>query len=161
MESLETPLGTLQLSFRGDALRALSFTSDASGPPARSRTADLIRAYFAGDLEALNRIAVDPDGTPFQERVWALLREIPPGETRTYSDLAQILGTQPRAVDSANGRNPIALVIPCHRVIAKGGSLCGYAWGEDRKRWLLDHELSAARHQPAPALPLAAVSRAR
>ena len=91
-------------------------------------------------LAALDEVAVDPDGTPFQRRVWTALREIPPGETRTYGELALQLGTHPRAVGAANGRNPVCLAIPCHRVIASDGKLCGYAWGEERKRWLLEHE---------------------
>ncbi|TMB16567.1 MAG: methylated-DNA--[protein]-cysteine S-methyltransferase, partial [Deltaproteobacteria bacterium] len=101
---------------------------------------DQVRAYFAGDVRALDGVAVDPDGTPFQRRVWAALRAIPPGETRTYGELARQLGTHPRAVGSANGSNPVCLAIPCHRVIASDGKLCGYAWGEERKRWLLAHE---------------------
>ena len=99
-----------------------------------------MRAYFAGDLRALDGVQVDPEGTPFQRRVWSALRDIPPGETRSYGELARLLGTHPRAVGSANGANPVCLAIPCHRVIAADGKLCGYAWGEERKRWLLTHE---------------------
>ena len=94
---------------------------------------------------------VDPAGTPFQKAVWSLLREIPLGETRTYGQLAARLRSSPRAVGSANGANPIALVIPCHRVIAADGSLCGYAYGLERKQWLLHHEATSSLAQVAAA----------
>ena len=83
-----------------------------------------------------------PVGTPFQQRVWSALREIPFGDTASYGELAARIGqpTASRAVGLANGRNPIAIVVPCHRVIGAAGGLIGYAGGLDRKRWLLDHE---------------------
>jgi len=99
-----------------------------------------VKDYFEGDLHALDQVAVEPEGTTFQRRVWQALREIPPGETRSYREIARQLGTHPRAVGSANGANPVCIAIPCHRVIGADGKLSGYAWGEDRKRWLLAHE---------------------
>ena len=101
-----------------------------------------IKAYLAGDLGALDRISVDPGGTPFQRDVWAALRRVPPGTTVTYAQLARALGrpAAPRAVGGANGRNPVAIVIPCHRMIGSDGSLTGYGGGLSRKRWLLGHE---------------------
>ena len=154
IDSVPTPLGEVHLAARGDALCALSFAplelSGRRGPLAASAR---VRAYFDGDLHALDGVAVDPGGTPFQRRVWSLLREIPLGETRTYGQLAALLGSGPRAVGSANAANPVALVIPCHRVIAANGTLCGYAWGEDRKRWLLAHERGQAIPlHPQPSL---------
>jgi len=140
VDTVETPIGPIHLALRGGALHALRFDQPFEGTRAPAPVSDRVRAYFAGDVHALDEIAVDPDGTPFQQRVWAVLREIPPGETRTYGELALQLGTHPRAVGSANGRNPVCLAIPCHRVIASDGKLCGYAWGEERKRWLLEHE---------------------
>jgi len=140
VDTVETPIGPIHLALRGGALHALRFDQPFEGTRAPAPVSDRVRAYFAGDVHALDEIAVDPDGTPFQRRVWAALREIPPGETRTYGELALQLGTHPRAVGSANGRNPVCLAIPCHRVIASDGKLCGYAWGEERKRWLLEHE---------------------
>lgn len=151
IDQIETPLGTVHLAARGDALCALGFEpadlrarfGDAEITRAPIAAAARVRAYFEGDLRALDGLEVDPGGTPFQRSVWALLRAIPAGETRTYGQLAKQLGSAPRAVGSANARNPVGLAIPCHRVIATGGALCGYAWGEGRKRWLLDHERSA------------------
>jgi methylated-DNA-[protein]-cysteine S-methyltransferase len=101
-----------------------------------------LQRYFAGELAALDAIAVDPGGTPFQQRVWRALRTIPPGSTTSYGALARAIGapTAVRAVGAANGANPIWLVLPCHRVIGADGSLTGYGGGLDRKRWLLEHE---------------------
>lgn len=98
--------------------------------------------YFDGEVEAIDNIKVDGAGTGFQRAVWAALREIPCGETRSYSQIAERIGKPKavRAVGAANGRNPIWLVVPCHRVIGADGSLTGYAGGIDRKRWLLTHE---------------------
>ncbi|HEX2412118.1 MAG TPA: methylated-DNA--[protein]-cysteine S-methyltransferase [Solirubrobacteraceae bacterium] len=102
-------------------------------------------AYFAGELETFD-LDLDPHGTPFQRRVWDALLEIPFGETISYSEVARRLGDPRlvRAVGLANGRNPISIVIPCHRVIGADGSLVGYGGGLDRKRWLLEHEAVAA-----------------
>lgn len=101
-----------------------------------------MKAYFAGDLAALDRLEVAPEGTAFQQQVWAALRKIPVGATTSYAQIARAIGrpTAVRAVGAANGRNPIALVVPCHRVIASDGTLCGYAGGLWRKQWLLQHE---------------------
>jgi methylated-DNA-[protein]-cysteine S-methyltransferase len=101
-----------------------------------------IHAYLDGDLHALDDVAVDPGGTEFQQTVWSALRKIPVGTTRTYSQLAASIGrpTASRAVGLANGRNPVAIVIPCHRVIGSNAALTGYAGGLLRKQWLLRHE---------------------
>ena len=101
-----------------------------------------VEAYFAGDVRALDSIAVKTRGTEFQRTVWAALRAIPPGETRSYGQLAAAIGS-PRAVRAAglaNGQNPVAVIVPCHRVIGANGTLTGYAGGLERKRWLLAHE---------------------
>ena len=94
--------------------------------------------YFAGTRTTFD-LPLAPHGDPFKQRVWALLQAIPYGETRTYGDLARALGdvNLSQAVGSANGRNPIGIIIPCHRVIGSDGSLVGYAGGLDRKRFLL------------------------
>jgi methylated-DNA-[protein]-cysteine S-methyltransferase len=101
-----------------------------------------LRAYFEGDMGALDRISVLFDGTPFQNKVWKALCEIPVGETTSYGALAQKIGEPKamRAVGLANGSNPISLVVPCHRVIGSDGSLTGYGGGLPRKKWLLEHE---------------------
>jgi methylated-DNA-[protein]-cysteine S-methyltransferase len=104
---------------------------------------DIVVSYFDGDVNALDAIAVEPDtGTAFQRDVWKRLREIPAGTTISYGELARRVGrpTASRAVGLANGSNPIALIVPCHRVIRTGGALGGYGYGLDYKRWLLDHE---------------------
>jgi len=101
-----------------------------------------IEAYFAGDLHALDEIEVDPGGTGFQQTVWLALKQIPLGQTRTYAQLAAAIGrpSAPRAVGFANSLNPVALVIPCHRLVGSDATLTGYAGGLWRKRWLLQHE---------------------
>ncbi len=101
-----------------------------------------VRAYLAGDLHSLDDVAVDPGGTEFQRTVWSALRTIPVGATRTYGQLAASIGrpAAPRAVGLANGRNPVAIVIPCHRVIGSNAALTGYGGGLPRKQWLLRHE---------------------
>lgn len=101
-----------------------------------------VQAYFEGDLAALEAIEVDGGGTDFQWRAWQALRAIPPGETRTYGQMAAALGRPKatRAVGMANALNPISLVVPCHRLVGSNGSLTGYGGGIERKRWLLEHE---------------------
>jgi methylated-DNA-[protein]-cysteine S-methyltransferase len=98
-----------------------------------------LRAYFAKELVTF-ALPLAPEGTAFQKRVWAELMNVKPGTTTSYGALAARLGSVARAVGSANGANPIAIVVPCHRVIGNDGSLTGYAGGLERKRWLLLHE---------------------
>ena len=133
---------------------AEGFTLKPAANPAGLSAA--IRDYFAGELDALDDITVDLGGTPFQARVWAALRKIPVGATWSYAALARKVGSPEavRAVGAANGRNPVSLVVPCHRVIASDGTLCGYGGGIERKRWLLAHERASAGSD-------AAASRAR
>ena len=101
-----------------------------------------LAAYFAGDLHAIDSIPVRTAGTTFQQTVWRALRSIPCGTTISYSELARRIGRPAavRAVGTANGANPIGVVVPCHRVIGANGSLTGYGGGIERKRWLLEHE---------------------
>ncbi len=98
-----------------------------------------LEEYFAGERREFD-LPLAPEGSDFQKRVWAALREIPFGETRSYGDLAESLGSSPRAVGRANATNPICVIVPCHRVIGADGTLTGYAGGMDNKRWLLEHE---------------------
>jgi methylated-DNA-[protein]-cysteine S-methyltransferase len=101
-----------------------------------------LRAYFAGDLAAIDRLPTATGGTPFQRLVWRALRDIPCGTTLSYSELARRIAPPEavRAVGLANGANPISIVVPCHRVIGANGALTGYGGGIERKRWLLAHE---------------------
>ena len=103
---------------------------------------DALRAYFEGDLKAIDGLPVIGDGTEFQRSVWRALREIACGETISYGELARRIGNPRavRAVGLANGANPIGVVVPCHRVIGANGSLTGFGGGIERKRWLLAHE---------------------
>ena len=157
-DTSESPIGDVLLAAAGGKLIALEFAQvrERFDADLRSRfgdctlmdksdpfgLSDRIRAYFAGELGALDDIAVDGGGTPFQQKVWNALREIPAGATKSYSELAEAVGrpNAVRAVGMINGRNPISIVVPCHRVIGKDGSLTGYGGGLDRKRWLLQHE---------------------
>jgi methylated-DNA-[protein]-cysteine S-methyltransferase len=108
----------------------------------RSAAAGSLHAYFAGDLDAITALPTAACGTPFQRAVWSALRRIPMGCTMSYSALAAEIGRPKavRAVGLANGANPIAIVVPCHRVIGADASLTGYGGGIERKRWLLAHE---------------------
>jgi O-6-methylguanine DNA methyltransferase len=155
---LASPLGALHIVTRGDALVALDFEgfearmsrllarrfpqAALEDGPAPARIAEALDRYFAGDLTAPDTLDVSAGGTPFQASVWTALRTIPPGETLGYGRLAARLGHPgaSRAVGLANGSNPIAIVVPCHRVIGVSGRLTGYAGGLDRKRFLLSHE---------------------
>jgi len=135
------PSGLCALSLRG-RMPVLAAPAREGAPP--KEIAAALTSYFAGDLRAIDALDVDPQGTPFQRRVWAALRTIPAGTTWSYAELARAVGrpTATRAVGAANGRNPVALVLPCHRVIASDGTLGGYGGGLEMKRWLLRHERS-------------------
>ena len=158
LDRVESGIGTLLLVCNGTRLCALGFGDDdyATLHSVRARYGSVsfratddpaeitsrIRAYFAGEYAALDAIAVETGGTPFQREVWAALREIPPGTTISYGELARQIGRPraTRAVGLTNGLNPIAVVVPCHRVIGADASLTGYGGGLHRKRWLLEHE---------------------
>jgi methylated-DNA-[protein]-cysteine S-methyltransferase len=101
-----------------------------------------LRAYFGGDVNALDAIDVELNGTPFQKQVWAALRTVRAGTTAAYTEIARMISAPAaiRAVGAANGANPVAVIVPCHRVIGANGTLTGYGGGLDRKRWLLEHE---------------------
>jgi methylated-DNA-[protein]-cysteine S-methyltransferase len=103
---------------------------------------DRVKAYLAGEFSSLDNIPVNTGGTPFQQAVWQALRTIPVGAVVSYKELAQRVGrpTAYRAVGMTNSRNPVAIVLPCHRVVGSNAALTGYAGGLERKRWLLLHE---------------------
>jgi len=168
---LESPLGDLLLVTDTDRnIRALDFAthqarlrrrlrehcgSDAwAESPAPEEVAQAIARYFSGELSAVDSLATVTAGSDLQCKVWAALRRIPAGSVTTYGKLAKELGfDDPRAaidIGAATGANPIAIVVPCHRVIASNGELRGYAWGLHRKRWLLEHENAVASELETP-----------
>jgi methylated-DNA-[protein]-cysteine S-methyltransferase len=152
--SFDSPLGPLRIRWSAAGVRALAFEDGRSGanagetdPAARLAPlpATLDRAltdYFAGGTRALEGFRIDPAGTPFQRRVWDALRHVPPGKPLSYGALAAALGMPraARAVGRAAATNPIALIVPCHRLVGAYGALTGFLWGVARKRWLLAHE---------------------
>jgi methylated-DNA-[protein]-cysteine S-methyltransferase len=144
--SLHTPLGEVTISEDGGAIVALDWGRgrDQEATPLLCQARDELQEYFDGKRMSFN-LPLAPEGSDFQKRVWAALCAIPPGETRSYADIARTIGSAPRAVGGANGANPIPLFIPCHRVIAADGSLGGYSGGDGpaTKRYLLDHESRA------------------
>ena len=162
IDRMTSPIGALVLVWQPDALRALHFDDDderhlrrllrwqfgvdelvsATAPDEIRRP---IEAYFQGEIIAIDTVSVKTNGTPFQQQTWTALRKIPAGTTVTYGGLAAQIGRPgaSRAVGLANGSNPVAVVVPCHRVIGANGALTGYGGGLDRKRWLLAHEQAA------------------
>jgi methylated-DNA-[protein]-cysteine S-methyltransferase len=141
-----SPLGPLRVVAADAGVRELAFTSTSpqgaiEDPSALAEVTAQIAAYFAGERRVFD-VPLDPLGTDFQRRVWAALREIPWGVTRSYADIAEAVGRPgaARAVGGAVGRNPIAIIVPCHRVVGADGSLTGYASGLARKRRLLEIE---------------------
>lgn len=152
--TIDSPIGLLTLAGDGPVLTNLRMV-DQTYEPSRADwllddrafpdAVDQLDAYFAGELHEFD-LRLEFHGTAFQRRVWAALQTIPYGETRSYGEIAQQIGspTASRAVGLANGHNPIAVIVPCHRVIGANGSLTGFGGGLDRKRALLALERSAA-----------------
>lgn len=143
-------VGPLRLTVTEEALVGLHFVDDdgaavtgvdPADPPLLAQAKRELAEYFAGRRRRFE-VPVVLAGTPFQRAVWAALQEIGWGQTLSYGELARQIGrpTASRAVGAANGANPVAIVVPCHRVIGADGSLTGYGGGEPRKRWLLEHE---------------------
>ena len=151
---LPSPLGQIRLRAEGGALRSLQFDGGEALPEMPADPADQtvleaaaawVARYFRGE-EPGPTPPLLPAGTEFQRRVWALTASVPRGETRSYGELARALGSSPRAVGAALARNPILLMIPCHRVLGQGGRLTGFAAGLPRKQALLRLE----GHSPIP-----------
>ena len=156
IDEIASPIGRIVIAARDGRLCALEFGRArvvremlkryGRTPLVRTRNpfgfSDRVRAYLAGEVTAVDRIPVDTGGTPFQRSVWQALRRIRPGRTRSYGELARAIGhgAAARAVGAANGRNPISIVVPCHRLIGGDASLTGYGGGLWRKDWLLRHE---------------------
>jgi methylated-DNA-[protein]-cysteine S-methyltransferase len=153
--TIPSPIGDLTLAARGLRVCVLHFGADhgevrraltrwypgaaVEAHPDPGGAASALDRYFAGDLGALDGVDVELHGTPFQRRVWEALRQVRAGRTASYGDIARTIGAA-SAVRAANGANPVALVVPCHRIIGASGTLTGYGGGLDRKRWLLRHE---------------------
>lgn len=144
---ISTPLGLLEIKDDGDGLVSVLFldsediaVSDHVSGELKEAVEQLLE-YFEGKRSRFN-LKLSPEGTAFQKRVWRQLEDIPFGKTLTYQQMANNLGNPKviRAAASANGKNPISIIIPCHRVIGSDGSLTGYAGGLPRKKWLLEHE---------------------
>jgi methylated-DNA-[protein]-cysteine S-methyltransferase len=152
--TLPSPVGELTLMASDRGLRAILWENDRASrvPIEKSTTVNAahpilklavkeLREYFSGERRDFT-IPLDPQGTPFQQAAWRALRNIPYGCTHSYRDQAEALGDarKARAVGAANGRNPISIIVPCHRVVGRSGKLVGFAGGLDRKRYLLDLE---------------------
>jgi len=159
LDRVESPLGPLLVvTDAGGVVHALDFadyeprmrrlmklrhgTVDLSAGGETGPVRAALDAYFGGEATALDRLPIETGGTEFQRSVWQALRAIPHGQTRTYGQLAEAIGrpTAVRAVGLANGANAIAVIVPCHRVIGRDGTLTGYAGGLERKQWLLELE---------------------
>lgn len=167
-----SPVGILTLAWDDQFLRALDFDGFddrfhallvAQYRKCNLTEADIpddyrlaLDAYFAGDLGQIDHIRVRTAGTPFQQQVWAELRNIPAGTTISYGELAGRLAKPgaSRAVGRANGSNPVGIVVPCHRVIGADGSLTGYGGGMERKRWLIEHERAYSTKAERPSEPV-------
>ena len=169
VDRIDTPIGRMTIvADRQGNLRAAGWTEDEADmhwllrlpygkagfrlQPAcdPNGLTNAINRYFAGELGAIDSLPVQTGGTTFQRQVWCALREISCGTTVSYAELAERIGrpTAVRAVGLANSANPVAIVVPCHRVIGSDGSLTGYGGGIERKRWLLAHEASARAFGP-------------
>lgn len=141
----ESPIGLIEISGTADAIRSLNFVEERRDESCSNWLVDQavkeIKEYFDGNREQFD-VPLDLQGTAFQEAVWQELLKIPYGSTASYGDIAKAMGNPKavRAVGGANHRNPIALIVPCHRVIGSDGSMTGYGSGIWRKEWLLKHE---------------------
>ena len=141
----DSPIGPLYLRSDGASLTGLSPALSSTvrdDLPVFREARHWLDAYFRGDRPDSQNLPLAPPGTDFQRAVWTALLTVPYGEARTYGDIASTLG-RPRgaqAVGQAVGRNPIAIIIPCHRILGAGNQLTGFAWGLEKKKWLLCHE---------------------
>ena len=155
--ALDSPVGRLVIRAHGDAISDIGFASDTVPGGAANRASPLLceaarqlRAYFKGKLREFD-LPLAPGGSLFQRHLWREMRRIPYGETRSYGDMARLLDSAPRAVGAACGRNPLTIVIPCHRIIGANGALTGYSGGEGlrTKRFLLALEGARAARSAA------------
>ena len=143
---LHSPVGWLKLTTDAKFLLSVTFENESGQiseiiPPVLQKSIEQLEEYFAGTRKDFD-IELAPAGTDFQQRIWELVKKVPLGKTASYLDIAKDSGSDKntRAVGLANGKNPIPIVIPCHRIVGTNGKLTGYAGGLERKRWLLLHE---------------------
>ncbi len=143
---MNSPIGMLMLGSDEKSLKSISFDSEVienmpDMPDILIAAQQQLEEYFSGERQKFD-LTIDPDGTDFQHHVWAQVAAVNFGVTKSYIDIARSLGSEnfSRAVGMANGKNPIPIVIPCHRIIGHNGKLTGYAGGLERKKWLLLHE---------------------
>ena len=143
--SLKTPLGTAVIEADENGISRLYLSDDAITSEADSTELEAakvqLQEYFSGERESFE-LRLNPEGTEFQKKIWELLQEVPFGTTTSYLELSKRFGNTKaiRAVAAANGKNPLWILVPCHRIIGSDGSLTGYAGGLWRKKWLLEHE---------------------
>jgi methylated-DNA-[protein]-cysteine S-methyltransferase len=139
---IETPIGWFRCHSEAGVVSEARFVDTPGTRREDERLAEVLAGYFAGDVDAITDVRVAASGTSFQQRVWSALREIPAGRTASYVEIAREIGTPgaSRAVGTANASNPVGVIVPCHRVVRADGSIGGYGFGIERKRWLLEHE---------------------
>jgi methylated-DNA-[protein]-cysteine S-methyltransferase len=158
LSTLASPIGPLTIAAHDDRVCLLHFgeagtevrrtlsrwypSEPVADHPDPAGAAGALRSYFDGNLDVLDHIRVELNGTSFQQQVWDALRSVRAGTTAAYADIARAVSAPRavRAVGAANGANPVAVIVPCHRIVGSDGSLTGYGGGLDRKRWLLRHE---------------------
>ncbi|HZW62622.1 MAG TPA: methylated-DNA--[protein]-cysteine S-methyltransferase [Flavobacteriaceae bacterium] len=152
--TIQSPIGNITITGNSSGIASVSIASgnpavstSPAVPKSLSRCVTQLHEYFAGERQIFD-LKLNPEGTDFQKRVWNLLLTVPYGKTISYLELSKLLGDVKaiRAVAGANGKNPICIIIPCHRIIGSDGSLTGYAGGISRKKWLLNHESPHKQH---------------
>ena len=150
---MESPLGRIVLVSNESCLKSLSFSEEQleeceTLPEILQKTTQQLTEYFAGTRTHFE-LDIEPDGSVFQKLVWTELLKVPYGATKSYREIALKTGSvlNTRAVGTANGKNPIAIVVPCHRIIGSDGKMVGYAGGLQRKKWLLLHEAKHTKRQ--------------
>lgn len=156
IDYLDTPIGIVEIRASTEGITSIFFAESATNATNPSklthRCTQQLEEYFVGKRKKFD-VPLDQQGTEFQKSIWACLVKIPYGEVASYRDIAYSIHKPKavRAVGAANGRNPISIIVPCHRVIGTNGSLTGYAWGLERKAWLLEHEQGKSAQQASLA----------
>jgi methylated-DNA-[protein]-cysteine S-methyltransferase len=145
IDYMDSPIGTIEIKASTRGITHLVFTDQKNTPTntcnVLNQCKKQLNEYFSGKRKSFS-LPLDSKGTDFQKSIWSALVDIPFGKTVSYGDIANVINNPKavRAVGAANGKNPISIIVPCHRVIGSNGKLTGYAWGLERKSWLLNHE---------------------